>query len=163
MPPQWFTTVTPADVAVWLFIMSVVGGILVGVWKVFAPIHSMYEVIAGRPEKNGLPKIPSITERLDKQDARFTDQDVKFGSVNETLKEIRRHVTPNHGSTKSLAEELYELAQTVNSLVAKVDHHVEVEVDQVVQKTIAEGLSLARKEAREMIDQKFAEWEERHE
>ena len=94
--PDWINNVTPGDLLGGILAVLLLFGIVLAVVKWVNPIlvkvTRVLDLILGRPAEQGLPAQPSFIERLDSQDAR--------------LDQIALQVTPNHGSTTHLAEQV---------------------------------------------------------
>lgn len=128
-PSGWFSGVTPLDVWAAVLALLVTGTVVLGVVKVVHPIAQkitrVLDAFLGRPASQGIPAIPGVIERLDAQDAVQAKQGetlIEQGrQLAEVLAQVKEQVTPNHGSTSKLAEDVQALKSDLAVVVARLD------------------------------------------
>lgn len=81
-----------------------------GLWKVFDPffrgVRNLVEDWNGEPERPGVAARPGVMETLK--------------AHGDKIRDIQKQVTPNHGSTLKLSEELQELRREVVAVANQV-------------------------------------------
>ena len=121
MPGDWLDRVSVEDVLLALGGFILVGLVVIAVVKVVHPLMikvvRVLDLILGRPDEQGIPGKPSMTDRFDTIDGRMTAQD-------ERLEKIEGQVTPNHGSTSKLAEDVQELKSGLATLIQRFEDHL---------------------------------------
>lgn len=126
--PDWINNVTPGDllggILALLLILSIVIAVVKWVNPMFVKVTRVLDLILGRPAEQGLPAQPSFVERLDAQD--------------EKLKQIARQVTPNHGSTTHLAEQVRVHHEEAMSAIKAI----KAELHQVASESLADRKNL---------------------
>jgi hypothetical protein len=120
--PTWLTSVSPD--AVWATVLALVliGSVTISVIKVVHPITSkivrVLDAFLGRPAEQGLSAIPGVIERLDSQDAKIEEH-------GQQLAQIKEQVTPNHGSTSKLSDDVQSLQKGLADLLQRFDQHLQ--------------------------------------
>lgn len=103
MPRDILGQATWADLLGAIAALALIGGAVLVIWKTIHPlmvkITHVLDVFLGRPGEQGIPAQPGVIERLEK---------------------IEQQVTPNHGSTKKLTEEVQDLQADVKDVQADV-------------------------------------------
>lgn len=97
MPSQWVNALTLADVIGAIVALGLIGSVVLGLAKLaplIARLSRVVDLILGRPEEQGIPGQPSMVERFERIEAR--------------LASLEANLTPNHGSTKTLAVEMQD-------------------------------------------------------
>lgn len=114
MPRDWLNQVTWTDVVAALAALLLIGGVVLAGWKFVHPIMvkitRVLDLFLGRPAERGIPAVPGVIERLDAQDDR--------------LEKIEKQVTPNHGSTSKLAEDVQGLRAALDALIERFEEHL---------------------------------------
>lgn len=110
--PAW--TIEWADIAVTVGSLILIGVAMFVVWRLVNPIlkkaNRIADFILGRPKDEMGPAQPSLAERLDGQD--------------QEIAEIRAQVTPNHGSTSKLSEDVRALLLGLAELRQQFEDHL---------------------------------------
>lgn len=121
MTPGWLDQVSIADVVLALGGVAAVAFVarfmLVHVHPLMLRLIRVLDLILGRPKQGGIPAAPSMIDRFDALDARLTAQDV-------AIAEVKQQVTPNHGSTSKLAEDVQAIAAQLAALVDRFEDHI---------------------------------------
>ncbi len=137
--PWWDTTLGEQAIA-WAAVLSVIAALLVIgriMVKYLHPIvkkfTTLYDKIMGRqPDPQlGDPGEPGIfvqmaTDKTEVQEqivevrsfveTRLKEQDALLVLQNEQVADIKKQVTPNHGSTEKLADQIHELRERVRNV-----------------------------------------------
>lgn len=120
--PTWLTSVSPDAVWATILALGLIGSVTIAVIKVVHPITSkivrVLDAFLGRPAEQGLPAIPGVIERLDSQDAKIEEH-------GQQLTQIKEQVTPNHGSTSKLSEDVQSLQKGLADLLQRFDQHLQ--------------------------------------
>lgn len=113
---QWLADVFGADVALWILGGLIVAGFLLRLRRKVKPyLSDIREFLEdwrgdpGRPEVN-IPERPGVMKRLAQQDTEIAN--------------IRAQVTPNHGSTKMLSEEVQQVQADLRALAERFEQHL---------------------------------------
>ena len=111
----------------WEFIIACVGAlILIGAavyvtWRLVNPVAKkamrIADFILGSPKDEFGPAKPSLAERLDVIDQRFDTQDAEIAAISA-------QVTPNHGSTSKLSEDVQTLLMGLSQLQLRFEDHI---------------------------------------
>lgn len=121
MPPGWLDQVSVQDVLLAIGGFVCVGLVVIGIVKVVHPVMvkvvRVLDLILGRPPQQGIPGKPSMMDRFDDLDKRMDGQD-------ERLEAIEQQVTPNHGSTSRLSDDVQELKASLASLIQRFEDHL---------------------------------------
>ena len=112
--------------------LILLGGALYVVWRTVNPIAAKVtravDLLLGRPEEQGIPKLPSMVERIDavseKVDALDVANSKRIEDQNVEIDEIRAQVTPNHGSTSKLSEDVQGITAALALLTQRFDDHL---------------------------------------
>lgn len=121
MPSDWFDGVTPGDIWAAVLALIMIGSVALAVVKVLHPLATkitrVLDLFLGRPAEQGIPAVPGVIERLDAQDARIAEH-------GQALSEIKEQVTPNHGSTTKLSEDVQTLDAKLTHLLERFEDHL---------------------------------------
>lgn len=101
--------------------LILIGGAVIVTVRVIHPMMRkltlVLEQILGRPKSQGIPGVPSMIERFDTIDSRLTTQD-------KAIADIKEQVTPNHGSTSKLSEDVQDIGAALEKLTKRFDEHL---------------------------------------
>jgi hypothetical protein len=128
--PDW--TVSWANIGTTVGALLLLGGVVFMVWKAINPIAKkasrVMDLILGTPQEQGLPQQPSMIERIDQVSDKVTALDLantlRLDQQNIQIAEIRSQVTPNHGSTSKLSEDIQTIAAGLAKLAQRFDDHM---------------------------------------
>lgn len=113
--PSWLPAVSAdmvwAAVAALLAIGTVIFTVVRYVNPIAAKAVRVFDAFLGRPAEQGLPAKPGVIERLDRQD--------------EKIAKIEAQVTPNHGSTNKLSEDVQEVKKGLAELLQRFEEHLQ--------------------------------------
>lgn len=133
MPHEWFESVTPADV--WAAVLAL-GLILTVVLVLFRWVYPMvskalrvFDLFLGRPADGVLPRQVGIAELILGREPAGADPGSpsmvqRFDAVEDRLKAVEQQVTPNHGSTNKLSEDVQDLKEAVGKLHEQLEQHL---------------------------------------
>ena len=119
--PSWLDAVELSDVFGAILALLLIGGLALVIFKVVHPLMMkltrVLDLILGRPDQQGIPGKPSMMDRFDALDDRMDAQD-------QRLESIEGQVTPNHGSTNKLSEDVQELKAGLAALIQRFEDHL---------------------------------------
>ena len=112
--------------------LILLGGALFIVWRTVTPIATKItravDLLLGRPAEQGIPALPSMVERIDevKDSVRALDaaNTERLDAQNDEIAQIKAQVTPNHGSTNKLSEDVQGITAALNLLTQRFDEHL---------------------------------------
>jgi len=100
---------------------------LFAVWKFVNPIAvkitRALDLMLGRGKTQGFPAMPSMIERFDEITVRLTSQDAAIDA-------IKLQVTPNHGSTTKLSEDVQTCMAALVKLKKQLNDHIGIPDDE---------------------------------
>ncbi|HEY3545043.1 MAG TPA: hypothetical protein VGK17_03000 [Propionicimonas sp.] len=131
----WLDHLGPTGIAVAclvILLLIVLTFSIVKVVQVVYPIMVKFgriaELILGRPKDELGPAKPSLTERFDGVDQKIADlgkaNTQRLDAQNAELAEIKAQVTPNHGSTSKLAEDVQGIIAGLAALTQRFEDHL---------------------------------------
>lgn len=119
--PEWLNDVGVDDVLGAVLAIVLIGVLVLAWYKTVHPLTArigrVLDLILGRPDQQGIPGQPSMMDRFDTLDERMDGQDAR-------LAKIEGQVTPNHGSTTKLAEDVQQLKASLAELIERFENHL---------------------------------------
>lgn len=131
----WFDHLGPTGIAVACLVIlllivltfSIVKAVQV-VYPVMVKFGRIAELILGRPKDELGPAKPSLTERFDGVDQKISDlaktNTERLDAQNVEIAQIKAQVTPNHGSTSKLADDVQKIAAGLAKLTERFEDHL---------------------------------------
>ena len=136
----WIERLGPTGIAVACFVVLLLIVLTFSIVKVVQVVYPVMvkfgriaELILGRPKDELGPAKPSLTERFDAVDQKIADLDsantARLDAQNAELAQIKAQVTPNHGSTSKLADDVQAALKALATLTQRFDDHLHPKTD----------------------------------
>lgn len=120
-PAATSSALDPTTLLAWLTCLTIVGGMVIGVWKYGRKIMQMVEDFNGTAERPGVPARPGVMARMSSMEIRDAARDTQ-------LEVIHAEVNYNHGGS------IKDAVDRMDKRLEGVDADVRVLKDQNVEK-----------------------------